>query len=381
MQDKLKKLEEKYSVDWREYELQEIFNNIQQGKRLKKSDQISGELPFVMAGRTNTGIVGYISNPERTFPANSITVDIFGNTFYRGYEFGAGDDTGVYWNNSSKFNKKTLQYISAIIEKSLLGKFDFGKKLRSSQSLEFKIELPTQKSEIAFDYIEEFVETLEAERLATLEAYLLATGLSDYKLTKREQEALNKFGKVRWKEYSLKDVLEWQQNISELSPLSLDRLSVDDEKKYPFYGQSTTNKGIIEYRHLVDNVLNNKLGKPTILIHSNNQNIVYLNTPFYLKDGHGATSVLQAEFLNRYSAFFVTTSIKKAIVGKFSYNAKATKINLKNTSIKLPVDGNDEIDYDFIENLIKVTEKVVIKDIIEWFRKKLDLTEKVINHE
>lgn len=50
-----------------------------------------------MSGITNTGVVNYISNPVAKFPANSITVDIFVNTFYRNYEFGAGDDTSVYW--------------------------------------------------------------------------------------------------------------------------------------------------------------------------------------------------------------------------------------------------------------------------------------------
>lgn len=72
------------------------------------------------------------------------------------------------------------------------------------------------------------------------------------------------------------------------------------------------NNGIISYLSLADKVLNNPNGKPTILIHSNNQNIVYLETPFYLKDGHGATSVLQSEFLNEKIALYLMTSIKKS---------------------------------------------------------------------
>ena len=48
-----------------EYKFKDIFNNIKQGRRLKKDDQIIGNIPFVMSGRTNTGVVGYISNPDR----------------------------------------------------------------------------------------------------------------------------------------------------------------------------------------------------------------------------------------------------------------------------------------------------------------------------
>ena len=54
---------------------------------MKKEDQLSGNIPFVMAGVTNTGVINYISNPVASFPKNSITVDIFGNTFYRDYDF------------------------------------------------------------------------------------------------------------------------------------------------------------------------------------------------------------------------------------------------------------------------------------------------------
>ncbi len=129
------------AVEWGEFTYKSIFNKIAQGRRLKKEDQISGNIPFVMAGTTNAGVVNYISNPVASFHKNSITVDIFGNVFYRDYDFGAGDDTGVYWNNEKEYSKETMLFFAISIEKSLFGKFSFGTKLRSSQSLNFKIQL------------------------------------------------------------------------------------------------------------------------------------------------------------------------------------------------------------------------------------------------
>jgi len=111
--------------EWGEFAYQSIFNKIKQGRRLKKEDQIDGNIPFVMAGTTNTGIVNYISNPVASFPKNSITVDIFGNTFYRNYDFGAGDDTGVYWNDAKNYSKETMLFLTTSMERSLFGKFDF----------------------------------------------------------------------------------------------------------------------------------------------------------------------------------------------------------------------------------------------------------------
>ena len=134
----------KQEIPFSEFEFIKIFNNIRQGRRLKKGDQLPGNIPFVMSGTTNTGVVGYISNPVAQFPKNSITIDIFGNSFFRNYDFGAGDDTGVYWNTEIEYDKTCMLFFAAAMEKSLRGKYSYGKKLRSSQSIHFKMQLPTK---------------------------------------------------------------------------------------------------------------------------------------------------------------------------------------------------------------------------------------------
>lgn len=100
------------------------------------------------------GVVGYISNPIALFSKNSITIDIFGNSFYRNYDFGAGDDTGIYWNSEVQYPKETMLYFTTAMEKALFGKYSYGKKLRSSQSFNFKMQLPTKNNEIDFTYME-----------------------------------------------------------------------------------------------------------------------------------------------------------------------------------------------------------------------------------
>ena len=159
--------EEKESLDaygsimFGECKFKDIFDKIKQGRRLKKDDQIAGNIPFVMSGRTNTGVVGYISNPIALFPKNSITIDIFGNSFYRSYDFGAGDDTGVYWNDKTQYSKEAMLYLTTAMEKTLLGKYSYGKKLRSSQSFNFKMQLPTKDGKIDFSYMELLISAVQ----------------------------------------------------------------------------------------------------------------------------------------------------------------------------------------------------------------------------
>lgn len=166
-----KTLEDFESIDWREFTFKSIFNKIAQGRRLTKNDQLLGDIPFVMAGRGNTGIANYISNPVASFPRNSITIDILGNTFYRDYAFGAGDDTGVYWNDSINYSRKEMLFMSTSMEKSLLGQFDFGKKLRSSQSSNFKMKLPTKDRQPNYKFMETLISAIQKQVIKDVVLY------------------------------------------------------------------------------------------------------------------------------------------------------------------------------------------------------------------
>ena len=75
------------SVEWGEYNLESLFGNSTRGKRLKSADRIAGDLPFVTAGEYNEGISAYIGNNVEIFKANTITIDMFGNSFYRQFKY------------------------------------------------------------------------------------------------------------------------------------------------------------------------------------------------------------------------------------------------------------------------------------------------------
>ncbi|WP_294454514.1 restriction endonuclease subunit S [uncultured Bacteroides sp.] len=149
------------NVKWIDVTYKSIFNRIVQGRRLKKEDQIPGNIPFVMSGTTNTGVVNFISNPVASFPKNSITVDIFGNVFYRNYDFGAGDDTGVYWNDAKEYSKEQMIFFAASMKRSLLNKFSYGKKLRSSESYDIPMMLPIKNESIDFNYMNILVSAIQ----------------------------------------------------------------------------------------------------------------------------------------------------------------------------------------------------------------------------
>lgn len=378
--------------EWREVKVGKLFH-IRPTKNYGLTNQKLfanyGSVPVVVNSSQNNGIGGFV-DLEPTERGNMIT---FSDTttsdsiFYQPNDFiGYSHVQGMF--PYEEWNKYSLLYFVICFRTATKGKFDYGNKFNRDKAKEILVTIPYHNNKIAFKYMENYIKALEAERIETLEAYLTVTNLRDYHLTKNDEKVLDKFAKLSdtksrveesedYAYFKLQDVLKWCSGIKELNPLKLDELSDESENKYPFYGQAIINNGIISYHNLRREVLNNPDGRPTILIHSNNQNIVYLESPFYLKDGHGATSVLQSEKLDKYTAFYLMTAIKKVIDKRFNYNAKATKIGLKETEIQLPIQ-NGQIDYTFMSDFIRAVEKLVIKDLVIWADKKIAATKEVV---
>lgn len=352
------------NVEWGEFTYKSIFNKIVQGRRLKKDDQISGNIPFVMAGVTNTGIVNYISNPVASFPKNSITVDIFGNTFYRNYDFGAGDDTGVFWNDKENYSRETMLFISISMRQSLLGKFSYGKKLRSSQSLDFKIQLPIKNGKIDFDFMESFIAELEAERIAELEAYLSVTGLKDYNLTNEEKQAIEDYGKLNWATFKLEELFGKSTRGKRLK--SADRIS----GTLPFVTAGETDEGVSAF-----------IGNNVTVFSENTTTIDMFGSAKYRNYKYGGddhVAVVHTENLPKHAAIFVTSAIHKSSYnGQFNYGRNFYAKDADVLNISLPV-KQQKPDYEIMETLISAIHKLVIKDIVLYADRKIAATKTVV---
>ncbi|XZK28134.1 restriction endonuclease subunit S [Clostridium perfringens] len=339
-----------------------------------------GEL-VVSSGNTNRGIIGNTDINAKIIKKNSITIDMFGNVYARDYPYKMVTHARVFsLIPKEEMSVRVLNYIASNLD-YLPSVYSYSNMATFDKIKGIKITLPVLNEKINFLYIEKFIEELETSYIEKLKVYLLSKGLTDYRLTKYDEEIIDRFNKLSDNNLSrkikLEDILEWQVGIKEIDPLKISLL-YQEGMKYPFYGQATENNGIISHISLGKELLNNKNSKPTILIHSNNQNIVYLETPFYLKDGHGATSVLQNKNMNYKIALYFMSAIKRVIEERFNYNSKATKIGLKNTVIELPI-CNKGIDYKFMEDFITAVLKLIIKDVVIWIDKKINYPNKVLN--
>lgn len=335
-----------------------------------------------MAGITNTGVINYISNPVASFPKNSITVDIFGNTFYRNYDFGAGDDTGVYWNDNVKYSKDAMLFFAVSMQKSLEGKFSYGKKLRSSQSLNFKMMLPVKNNEIDFDFISSFIAELEAERIKELEAYLKVTGFDNYELTKEEQDALAiiEAKNVQWCEFKMEELFEKISTIK--LPYKAKELPEESTDKFvlPCLTSSFKNQGLNYYAPkdgatILKNVISIPSNSDVYRAYFQSKEFTVLSDAYAIRWKDKSTHVTQNQYL-----FMVMCINKFTDLPIYSYKNKLGGWNVvKNKYVLLPTKGN-RIDFDFMEIFINAIKKLTLKNVAEYADKRIAATKEVISN-
>ena len=355
------------AVKWGEFKYKEVFNRIEQGRRLKKDDQIDGTIPFVMSGTTNAGVVNYISNPVASFPKNAITIDIFGNTFYRNYAFGAGDDTGVYWNDATAYSSNAMLFFAVAMQKSMMGRFSYGKKLRSSQSEDFTMHLPvTDDGAIDFDFMESFIAELEAERVAELSAYLTVSGLDNYELSSDEENALKNYQSLKWDTYNLEKLFGKSTRGK--------RLKGDDRiaGTLPFVTAGEASEGISAY-----------ISNEVEVFEKNTTTIDMFGSAKYRNYKYGAddhVAVVHTEAVPMKAAIFVTSACHKAAhTGKFDYGHNFYAKDADALDIQLPTkDGKP--DYDTMAALISAVQKLVIKDVVLYADRKIEKAKTITKH-
>ncbi|MDK2801754.1 MAG: restriction endonuclease subunit S [Oscillospiraceae bacterium] len=159
-----------------------------------KKEHINGNGDYVItSGLTNNGILGQSDVTAKIFDANTITVDMFGFSFYRQFNYKIVTHARVF-SLKPKFEISENQGLFLVNSFYFLSqKFAYDNMCTWSKISDYKIQLPTKNGEIDFDFMESFIAELEAGRIAELEAYLLTTGLKDYTLTQQEQQALDDF--------------------------------------------------------------------------------------------------------------------------------------------------------------------------------------------
>lgn len=331
-------------------------------------------------GRTfeNNGIQGFIK--KRDFEPNSpftITATVIGNYKYVKYqkeEYYCSQNINKLTPKKiiNKWNERVAYFFVSNIQKfvSLYDGQQGGYKLNDIKK--HKINLPTQKGKIDFDFMENFISQLEAFRLSQLEAYLLVTGLKDYTLNPEENQAVMDFkaGKIQWGAIKIIDLFSVKNTRNILS-----RDIVENSGEIPYLSASRENNGVSSYISYDESYLDEG---NCIFIGGKTFVVTYQEKDFYSNDSHNLSLYLkETQNRNRYNQLFLASCIYKGLDYKYSWGDSISNKKIQVDVIKVPM-KNNKPDYDYMAILISAIQKLVIKDVVLYADRKIAATKQII---
>ena len=154
-------------VEWKEFFFTDIFKEIKRGKRLTKSNQIDGNIPYVSSTGINNGVDNFIGNDEKVRKyANNLSLansGSVGSCFYHKYEYIASDHITAL--TSDYADEYVYKFMSTIISR-LEEKYSFNREINDKRISREKLFLPIDKNnEPHWKYMSNFIKKLEKENI------------------------------------------------------------------------------------------------------------------------------------------------------------------------------------------------------------------------
>lgn len=290
---------------------------------------------------------------------------MFGSAKYRNYKYGGDDHIAVvHTENLQKF--AAIFVTTAIHKSSYTGKFDYGRNFYAKDADELNIQLPTKNGKIDFEFMESFIAELEAERIAELEAYLLATGLKDYTLTAEEQQVLDDFENIKFEEFNVIDLFDVKNTGNILS-----RDIVENSGETPYLCASSENNAVSSYISYDKKYLDKGncvfIGGKTFVV-------TYQEKDFYSNDSHNLVLYLKnEEERSKLNQLYLATCINKSLQHKYSWGDSISNRKIQTDKVSLPAQ-NLQPSYETMATFISAMQKLVIKDVVLYAYKKIAAT-------
>lgn len=344
------------NVKWAEFKLGNLFEiNPTKYYRLQNEEIIceNGTVPLISNSSTNNGVMGFSklepNNKGNTISCSDTTLGA-DTMFYQEKSFIGYSHIQHLVPKFKPFNKSIASVIISACKVSTLKKYDYGNKFNRDAMKKTKIQLPSKNGEMDFEFMTNFINEVETERILQLEEFLLETGLYNYSLTNEEKQALNEFENLKWRTFNLENLFGKSTRGKRLK--SADRIS----GTLPFVTAGETDEGVSDF-----------IGNNVTVFSENTTTIDMFGSAKYRNYKYGGddhVAVVHTNKLQKFASIFITSSIHKSSYnGQFNYGRNFYAKDADALNISLPI-KNNEPDYETMQNIISAIHKLVIKEVV-----------------
>ena len=338
---------------WQEYKLSDLFTGcdclIARGQRIKQRDRISGTIPLVTAGMENQGVADTIDDNgvNILYPADSITIDMFGNTFCHNEPFYADDNVLILHN--SKYHYNELLFIAAVVNKTARQMSSYKSQFRMNSLNNLTIKLP------AFSDGTPDWATMR-KRVADLVA------LSHRDVTSLDPAELPIFV-GDWQEFHLYDFFD----IESGSKLDKRKAQLYEGPDFNLIGRSVDHNGIVGHCSTISGTKSYKKGCLTIPLGGRYLGACYVQCYVQLDDFYTTQNVdvLIPKFdMSDYVKKFISIVVFRE--SQLHYEAFVNELNRHIKTdfvIKLPVDLFGHPDWQYMNNYVEFMKSIADRHV------------------
>lgn len=160
------------SIRFKKFLLGELFESSTGDVDLQQKD-VNGKGCFLVnSGVDNRGIKGKTDRPAKVFPPNTITIDFWGNAYYRDFEYKMATHNHVFSLKGDVIKNRLvgLYLVGQLSKLPLL--FSYNNMATWNKLKKLEITLPVTKDDkIAFDYMEHYIKAIEKLTIADVVKY------------------------------------------------------------------------------------------------------------------------------------------------------------------------------------------------------------------
>ena len=287
---------------------------------------------------------------------------------------------GMYFVEINDLTENQIYFVITILNKLTRG-YSYTNCLIGKKFDELSIPLPLKpgtdvvtysQDDIDWDYMESYIRDLEESYIRDLDAYLKETGLDDYRLTDADYTLLDRepvFG-----EFTVGELFDC--NTTKVFYPTRENLP---EGETPYISRATSNNGVSGYYNDVNNEFT--IHQKCITIGAETGIAFWQEKPFI--PGVKVYTVTHSQ-LNSKNVLFITTLLNKS-ADDYGFSYLRSLKRLKAESIQLPLKSfadpsnytQDDIDWDYMEAYVRVMEKQVIADVVDYKNEVIALTKDV----
>ncbi len=361
--------------EWKEFFLEDLFV-VKAGKRLTNADMVDGKRPFVGATDNMNGVTGFIGNVNNSLDKNVLGVNYNGAPcicFYHPYECLFTDDVKRLHLKKYEDNAYVFLFMKSIIMQQE-NKYSYGYKFNERRMLRQLLLVPIDdNNEPDYDFMEEYMKKLMLTKRKQyqehIEQCLAELGINIKNIQREEANIL--FERREWKAIPITNLFD---KFVSGKGKGLNHLNQSQED-LAYIGATNRNNGVICF--VEDNDVSCKMiqsGNCIGFIKNGDGSAGYA---IYKREKFVSTSDViygYASWLNEYTGLFFV-SAQDLIKSKYSHGYKRNQQHLRGDKVMLPVDNNDEPDYEFMEECGR---KMMVKKYIQYleFLKQIENGEK-----